>query len=202
MFTTQYIHIPLLFRSGDGWEFAEHISITKDLASDINYFLNLKGADNVAHVRALSFAYPQKSTMEDFADSWRFKVQQIGGTPNNWGKVGVEETNNAPDNDFEFDDDDDDMDEDDLDDYLQMMAESRAATQSSNTAPLFVDNTSKPDEIISPFAEPSTEAVQPLVSGDLELNIENVDKVLDEVRPYLISDGGKSEYNEYYFLFS
>eukprot|EP00956_Cyclotella_meneghiniana_P029719 scaffold72890_cov28-Cyclotella_meneghiniana.AAC.1 len=31
--------------SGDGWEFAEHISITKDLASDINYFLNLKGAD-------------------------------------------------------------------------------------------------------------------------------------------------------------
>eukprot|EP00956_Cyclotella_meneghiniana_P004292 scaffold5287_cov40-Cyclotella_meneghiniana.AAC.1 len=176
--------------SGDGWEFAEHISITKDLASDINHFLNLKGADTVAHIRALSFAYPQKSTMEDFADSWRFKVQQIGITPNNWGKAGVEETNNAPYNDFAFDEDDDDMDEDDLDDYLQMMAESRAATQSSNTAPLFVDNTNKPDEVISPFAEPSTEAVQPLVSGDLELNNENVDRVLDEVRPYLISDGG------------
>ena len=129
--------------------------------------------------------------MEDFADSWRFKVQQIGRTPNNWGKAEVEENNNALDNDFAFDEDDVDMDEDDLDDYLQMMAESRAATQSSNTAPLFVDNTSKPDEVISPFAEPSTEAVQPLVSGDLELNNENVDRVLDEVRPYLISDGGE-----------
>lgn len=172
-------------RSGDGWECVEHISITKDLASDINYFLSQKGSDTVAHIRALSFSYPQKATMEDFANSWRFKVQDAGIVPVNWGKAGVEEANAASES--EFDEDDEDMDEDELDDYLQMMAESRAAT--SNDAPLFVDNTSKSDEVVSPFAESET-SVEPLVQGDLELNDSNVDTVLDEVRPYLISDGG------------
>lgn len=182
----------LIKRSGDGWEFAEHISITRDLASDINFFLNQKGSDTVAYIRALSFSYPQKATMEDFANSWRLKVQDIGRTPIYWGKAGVDEVDTVAKNDYEFDEDDEDMDEDELDDYLQMMAESRAATQTSNDTPLFVDNTSKSDEVISPFAETSAEtSVQPLISGDLELNGENVDKVLEEVRPYLISDGGK-----------
>ena len=131
--------------------------------------------------------------MEDFANSWRFKVQDIGKMPGYWGKAEVEELI-ASENIDEFDEEDEDMDEDELDDYLQMMAESRAATQGTNDEPLFVDNTIKPDEVVSPFAE-STETVQPLVSGDLELNDENVDKVLDEVRPYLISDGGKFKRN-------
>ena len=169
----------------------EHISITRDLASDINYFLNLKGSDAVAHIRALSFSYPQKATMEDFANSWRFKVQDIGKMPGYWGKAGVEDLIGASTDNDEFDEEDEDMDEDELDDYLQMMAESRAATQGTNDVPLFVDNTTKPDEVISPFAESTETSVQTLVLGDLELNDENVDKVLDEVRPYLISDGGE-----------
>ncbi|KAL7529867.1 hypothetical protein ACHAXR_006104 [Thalassiosira sp. AJA248-18] len=109
------------------------------------------------------------------------------------------------------------MDEDDLDDYLQMMAESRAAVSSSSTPapdapPLFQDNTGlsnivslappksandeeeDDDAIISPFdasVDAASAAVQSTFDNEeLELNIENVDKVLDEVRPYLISDGG------------
>ncbi|KAL7449711.1 hypothetical protein ACHAWC_001751 [Mediolabrus comicus] len=90
------------------------------------------------------------------------------------------------------------------------MAESRAAVSSSidAAAPLFVDATSSSSvdsaaaaasdddsNIISPFeSEPSssTPASKNNIEqeGPLELNKENVDKVLDEVRPYLISDGG------------
>jgi len=185
-----------MLSSGDGWEFVEHISITRDLAGDITYFLSTKGSDSVAHIRALSFSYPQKATMEDFANSWRFKVQDVGRDPTNinWGKAYVEDLSATSESDDEFNEDDEDMDEDELDDYLQMMAESRAAIQSSTDIPLFVDNTSKSEGVVSPFAESTSETtpgVEPLISGSLELNTENVDRVLDEVRPYLISDGGK-----------
>ena len=111
---------------------------------------------------------------------------------------------------YEFDDDDEDMDEDELDDYLQMMAESRAAVSSSPvaTAPLFVDTTSSSSvdvaaaatddsTIVSPFESETSTATATTTTtpangeqGPLELTKDNVDKVLDEVRPYLISDGG------------
>ena len=165
--------------------------------------------------------------MEDFANSWRGKVVDAGGTLENgigWGMVPSDyDVNNDNDKDdtlmtdnvrivgdeYEFDDEDD-MDEDDLDDYLQMMAESRAAT-STPPAPLFVDNTglssieslappkdpnAKEEEVVSPFDASVDKAIQSVTSltdddsEALELNPSNVDKVLDEVRPYLISDGG------------
>lgn len=200
-------------------------------------------------MRALSFSYPQKATMEDFASGWRRKVneatrqgeeQMKGNKYNNddhgdddadvfgWGMVPLlkdQDLNGSQarniitvlDDYEDDDDDDDDMDEDDLDDYLQMMAESRAAVSSStyeavsSPPPLFVDNTgltnivslkNKTDEIqdvISPFETTNSVITttkltsSPLTNGEhsfFELGIENVDKVLDEVRPYLISDGG------------
>ena len=169
--------------------------------------------------------------MEDFANSWRAKVYDAGSTLENgigWGMVptDIEDTSTATisndgtntiitvGDDYEFDDDDDeeDMDEDDLDDYLQMMAESRAAVEAKDAPPpLFVDITglasgivslapNKPDEekqeqqseeVISPF-DVGQQSVTSLISEDEELDLtpDNVDKVLDEVRPYLISDGG------------
>ena len=213
-----------------------HVGITKDLGRDISYFLSVKGSEAVAHVRALSFSYPQKATMEDFANGWRQKVYEARMGNNEdfgWGMVpllrdqGVSDSSGSMeinlagndiavvDYDEDDDDDDDDMDEDDLDDYLQMMAESRAAVSSSSSAaanipPLFVDNTgltnivslkNKADEkpgVISPFESTNTAVMQTKQSSSppddgellLELDISNVDKVLDEVRPYLISDGG------------
>ncbi|KAL7515835.1 hypothetical protein ACHAWX_000911 [Stephanocyclus meneghinianus] len=184
--------------SGDGWDYVEHIGVTRDLESDINYFLKLKGSDRVAHIRALSFSYPQKATMDDFANSWRFKVQETGRSVDYWGKVQADQTSGVKElseNDTELDDDDDDMDEDELDDYLQMMAEARSVMQESTDTslpPLFVDN-STTSGVVSPFAQTASETLsQPAVSDDqpLELTSENVDSVLDEVRPYLISDGG------------
>ena len=167
--------------------------------------------------------------MEDFANSWRMKVVDAGGNEDGgWGMVptNVNVNEEAVSNvivvgdEYEFDDEDEDMDEDDLDDYLQMMAESRAAVSSgsssssqSSAPPLFVDNTGlsniqslappKSDteeeegDVISPFDASVDAAIQQVTSltddddeATLELNSNNVDKVLDEVRPYLISDGG------------
>jgi len=215
--------------SGEGWEHVKHVSITRDLSQDISYFQSSqKSKSDVAYLRALSFSYPQKATMEDFANSWRAKVYDAGSTLENgigWGMVptDIEDTSTATisnegtntiitvGDDYEFDDDED-MDEDDLDDYLQMMAESRAAVEAKDAPPpLFVDNTglssgivslapNKPeeekqeqqsDEVISPF-DVGQQSVTSLISEDEELDLtpDNVDKVLDEVRPYLISDGG------------
>ncbi|KAL9182700.1 hypothetical protein ACHAXT_013352 [Thalassiosira profunda] len=215
--------------AGEGWEHVQHVGVTRDLASDISHFLGDKGAAEVAHVRALSFAYPQKATMVDFAAGWKEKVAAAGGAGagEGWGMAGAatggESANEATTTDataegvanvvtvgdeYEFDDDED-MDEDDLDDYLQMMAEARGATSPPPPAPLFVDNTGlsgieslnptkdadeKEKEVISPFesaVDKATVAAESVGAGtELELTTENVDKVLDEVRPYLISDGG------------
>ena len=225
-----------IYRSGEGWEHVQHISITKDLSNDISYFLKQKDPTEVSYIRALSFSYPQKATMEDFANSWRVKVVEAGGNIENggWGMVPTNVNANDEEvasnvivvgDEYEFDDDDEDMDEDDLDDYLQMMAESRAAVSSgslsssqSSAPPLFVDNTGlsnieslappKSDteeeeeeeeegDVISPFDASVDAAIQQVTSltddddeATLELTSNNVDKVLDEVRPYLISDGG------------
>lgn len=200
-----------------------HVGITKDLSRDISYFASQHGTENVAHIRALSFSYPQKATMEEFANGWRLKVIEAKGGGGADDGVGWGMVPSSLDEDDEDEDEDDDMDEDDLDDYLQMMAESRAAVSSSPSSafatastPLFVDNTGlsnivslatkkeMPDAIISPFEAAATDIKSGLPSAiatmtetpslhdgePLELGIENVDKVLDEVRPYLISDGG------------
>lgn len=68
------------------------------------------------------------------------------------------------DDEFEFDDDDE-------------VAQSLGRAQASKTA----------QTVVSPF-----EGTEGSVTGvsQLDFNKENVDKVLEEVRPYLISDGG------------
>lgn len=218
------INLHIHISSGEGWEHVENVGITKDLAKVLDSDETTEQY-NTVYVRALSFTYPQKSTMEDFAEGWRMKVQEAqqrmkmmsndddlvgGGTIATIQRETQQQQMNVitVGDEYEFDEDDEDMDEDELDDYLQMMAESRAAVSSSSSSPLFVDATSSSSidsaaatvsdddsNIISPF-ESETSSSTPASKnnieqeGPLELNKENVDKVLDEVRPYLISDGG------------
>lgn len=76
-----------------------------------------------------------------------------------------------------FDGDDDDDDED-LYDYEGYDVDNNEIEDTEE---------SQPNEISSPFAENNSVSSS---TDDLPFNKENVDKVLDEVRPYLISDGG------------
>ena len=216
-----------------------HVGVTRDLGSDVADF-RMREEEAAAtkaistakkttyHVRALSFSYPQKSVMMDFADTWRTRAQEAREI------IGKDEANEDDYEDDITDDDDEDMDDDDLDDYLQLMAESRAAVSSTSSIPpsppLFVDDTrssgvsgggggsattssttSRDGVVVSPFEkndlrvdhrdyestsehdESAKQSSSPVDAGiplPLELTVENVDAVLDEVRPYLISDGG------------
>lgn len=205
----------------DGWENVIHIGITKDLTTDItNYIKQIlnteEGGRGVSqnqqqqqqyHVRALSFSYPQKNVMEEFANTWRMKVQESKGRSSSL-TIAARTVGEK----YDDEDDDDDLDEDELDDYLQMMAGARAAVSSSSSSltlspPLFVDQTSVTTAaaiadmskvIISPFEGSSSNnsgtTTTTVLNKDkelpLELTLENVDMVLNEVRPYLISDGG------------
>lgn len=57
------------------------------------------------------------------------------------------------------------------------------------------DGTKAAGDVESPFAEvdPDSYVIGPNSSAGIEFTKENVDKVLDEVRPYLIADGGNVE---------
>ena len=215
--------------SDGGWEKVVHIGITKDLSTELTNYIKQKNSNETNedgqkyHVRALSFSYPQKSIMEEIANTWRSKVQVSKKTSSSTSStiaaatmVGDEKNSDNEDDD---DEDDEDMDDDELDDYLQMMAGARAAVSSSATSsttlspPLFVDQSSvmttatgaaaaeTNNVIISPFeggsssnnsgiSTTTTSVMNTNEESPLELTIENVDQVLNEVRPYLISDGG------------
>lgn len=86
-------------------------------------------------------------------------------------------------------DDDDDDDEFEFDD--------------DEPSPLFVDKTSETsieatnneDEVVSPFSDQEKEGIEipeyaSTSETKLSFSLETVDQVLDEIRPYLISDGG------------
>ena len=174
-------------------------SITRDLAADLAHFLSQKGPKEVAHLRALSFSYPQKAVMEDFAAGWRAQVTEAGGSMGDWGAVpkdagGAAEAatimaGDAYRPDEDEDEDEDDGDDDDLDheDYLQMMSQSRPPPPAS-TEPLFTDNTgltgitslARPapeggnakEDIISPFEKAVNAATAAVVSSGDDVPLE------------------------------
>lgn len=169
--------------AGEGWEHCEYVGVTRDLGAALRSHSN-RGSSCVAHIRALSFAYPQRSAMEEFASRWRARAGDEGGKAaavgKDWEADLDEEINNTgisaaevekrallEDMESEYFDEDEDEEFD-----------------------LTMDVVDKPDgeSVISPFAE----GAAPTAGGSdvLVFSRESVDKVLDEVRPYLISDGG------------
>jgi len=179
---------------GEGWEHCEHVGITRDLDAYLRAHLAAHGKKSVAHLRALSFSFPQKGVMEDMAAEWRAKAGEAGGNAPSmaWAddaaaeKAKREELIRIIEETAMYDDEDDD----DEDDYYDEDEDSGSA------ASLFVDKSDQAkdanadaDAVTSPFESDGTKVKG---NGDepLEFNMGNVDKVLDEIRPYLISDGG------------
>lgn len=145
--------------SGEGWEHVQFVSVSNDLEESLQGLLADQGKETVAHVRALSFSFPQSQAMEEVASQWRAQVKEAGGHLKEWN---IEE---------ELEDDDEDW-----------LMETPPPLPSSQT----IDN--NPEGIISPFA--SGGSVEAGHGEQLAFTAENVDKVLNEVRPYLIRDGG------------
>lgn len=104
-----------------------------------------------AHVRALSFAIPSKTAMDDWAKKWRNLADEAGRDA-------------IRPEDYLFDDDDDDKDEEDWD--PGMLAAASAAV-------------AKDGEIISPFdpnANSGDSTTTNSEAGELDLSVANVDK--------------------------
>ena len=160
---------------GDGWEACQHVGITRDLAETLNELTEKYGKEKVAHVRALSFLIPNDSAMQSIASDWRKEALGVKGMTN------FDPILAAMDMEDFLDDDDDDFDDDDDDEYFEMMADAMSASRG-------VEEPQEEEQIVSPFDQPTAYAT---TDGEsLAFNKETVDKVLDEIRPYLISDGG------------
>lgn len=193
---------------GEGWEHCEHVGITRDLDATLQAHVAARGKKSVAHLRALSFSFPQKGVMEDMAAEWRLKAGAAGGNAPSmaWADDGkVDDADNSAadaekarqeeliriiEQSAMYDDEDDDDDDDYYDDEDE---------DSGSAASLFVDKTDQAtaantgtdaDSVTSPFESDGSKVNANGEDKPLEFNMENVDKVLDEIRPYLISDGG------------
>ncbi len=161
-----------------GWENCEHIGVSFDLDADLTQLADAFGPEKVAHIRAMSFVIPSEGAMQSIADDWRTEASKVGGRINFDPIVAAME---MPFDSEAEDDYDDDMDEDDME-FMEMTAEAMAMATGSST----IDE----EGIVSPFEMPQPAAVTTTKEEKISFTKENVDKVLEEVRPYLISDGG------------
>ena len=168
-------------RGSDGWENVLQVGTTMDLAA------SLQDTQDAAHVRVLSFSFPQKDAMEDVAQLWRESMQAATGSVS--GESGASDAAPVDTDDMlrraqmnamtafdEHDDDDDDFD--DEDDIEMMLPPPPSSSKTSSVA--------SEEEVISPFSEGALAGE----NKDLPFTAESVNIVLEEVRPYLIADGG------------
>jgi len=163
-----------------GWEQCEHVGVSIDFEADLTQLAEEFGPEKFAHVRALSFMFPSEGAMQSIADDWRREAIKAGG------KINVDPVSAAMEMPYDVnDDDDDEMDEDDVD-FMEMTAEAMAMATGGGVA----QSEKAGDGVVSPFEMPEAASVSTMAEEKVPFNKENVDKVLDEVRPYLISDGG------------
>ena len=172
------------FQKGtEGWDAVLHVGVSQDLKATLDS-VNVE----YKHVRALSFSFPQPNAMQDVADEWKRKALEAGSEL---------QPNVVDASVFLFGDDDDDDDDDDDEWTIEAVAQAVASVPPSGSSS--TSDAPQTDSVVSPFneessaissSEPQFPRALTLDSAGLEMNEQTVDSVLEEVRPYLISDGG------------
>ncbi|KAL3938858.1 MAG: hypothetical protein SGBAC_006313 [Bacillariaceae sp.] len=182
-------------RGSEGWESCAHVGVSMDLGSTLQEHMN-EHADKVGHVRALTFVIPSQGAMEEISNQWKAQAMQAGGS------VHFDPVLDDLAKSIAFglegeDEDDDDWDEDDDEIFAEMQmagaAMSRASEVMGDSAT--EETPTESGEVVSPFDDAKEEESKPTETqksedGTLVFSKETVDKVLEEVRPYLIADGG------------
>lgn len=172
-------------RGTDGWDTSTYVGVTQDLLSTLQaLYMNDITELKVSHCRILSFTYPQPNAMQEIANQWRqYAVDANAQLEAEWADDVLN---------YLFDNEDDDNDDDD-DFDMEMMGDAMAMAASASST----NNVATQSTIISPFAStlpsPSQDGTGTATSESstlLQFNLETVDSVLNEVRPYLIADGG------------
>jgi hypothetical protein len=170
-------------RGSDGWKDVSFVGTTMDLFAALSDMEDNYDPGSMAYVRALSFSFPKKAAMEDVANRWREFVKEAGGSLQKDADDLLRTAQIEAMKAFAFDDDNDDEDDDDDDndidgDELDIMSAGLSSLQM---------NRENEEAVLSPFANGSTTGTE---KRDLPFTAESVNIILEEVRPYLISDGG------------
>ena len=168
------------------WAVTMHVGCTQDLYSTLLSWESMVGKVN--RIRALSFTSspsPQLAiSMQQMVQDWKQEAQNAGAVFIDW----IDPSPYLNDEDIDEDDDDDDWD---VEMTPQAMATVDGTTMRSG-------DTDTGDVVISPFASTETVDEESRNSEDIDdpadlllpFTVESVDRVLDEVRPYLVADGG------------
>jgi Fe-S cluster biogenesis protein NfuA len=187
-------------RGSEGWQFCQHVGVSMDLETTLNEHFAKYSSDRVAHVRALTFVIPSRGAMQEIADQWKALGTQEGGHVH-FDPVLAALEESVP---FDDDEDEDEWDEED-DEIFADMQMAAAAMSRAREEPAVAATEKEPAvaatekeepaesssaEVVSPFDESKERTNVATADAPLEFTKDTVDKVLEEVRPYLISDGG------------
>ena len=150
--------------------------------------------DLCLHVTAVSFAYPQNSAMEELKSAWLERGGMVGeGGSGKWATT-IEEADPALErikmmraSGYLVSEDDDDDDDEDEDDWSAVIHDQTRETIGEREVE--EDKTSS-GGIESPFAKEEAKEGSNNSGSGLSFTAQNVDEVLNEVRPYLVADGG------------
>lgn len=181
------------------WGKVVYVGCTDDFYNALSAQKNKFGDDVVTHIRAYSFASGStEAQMLAKVEEWTKIAVESGavlsteiwptGSPNVDGmKVDVKDYLFDEDDMDDYDDDDDEWEED-------LIANTAATFQTPKNSEASVVSPFSSEETVSTNTEKEVQktavAKVPKKSKVLHFNAENIDTVLDEIRPYLISDGG------------
>lgn len=176
-------------RGSEGWEFCQHVGVSMDLETTLNEHLKNNSPEKVAHVRALTFVIPSQGAMEEIATQWKTLASEAGGHAN------LDPVLAALEDAIPFDDEDEDDEWDEEDDEvfaeMEMAAAAMSRARDQPATPTDVPSESSDSkDVVSPFDESNKSTKVKSEDAPLKFTRESVDKVLEEVRPYLIADGG------------
>lgn len=204
----------------DGSSTVRYVGRSRDVASALDTRRKIF-PEVVQRVRAQTFAFPRREAMESLCDEWIGSLDyKPEGNDLSSPKARLwqtEATPASPDHEtrkfklrkamadstlFDEDDDDDLFDDEDLDDEdIERMRRERmraAVEQDDWSAEINAQDAevrgASAASVVSPFAADGSAAdADQSAAPQRELTVQAVDQVLDEVRPYLIADGGNIE---------
>jgi Fe-S cluster biogenesis protein NfuA len=181
-------------RGSEGWKCCQHVGVSMDLETTLNEHVAKYSSDRVAHVRALTFVVPSRGAMEEIADQWKALGTQEGGHVH-FDPVLAALEEAVPYDDDEDDDEEWDEEDDQIFEEMQMAANAMSRAREEPEPAVAATEKEQPAvsssaEIVSPFDESKESTNIATAHAPKEFTKEAVDKVLEEVRPYLISDGG------------
>eukprot|EP00611_Tribonema_gayanum_P017870 TRINITY_DN3079_c0_g1_i1.p1 TRINITY_DN3079_c0_g1~~TRINITY_DN3079_c0_g1_i1.p1 ORF type:complete len:484 (+),score=151.68 TRINITY_DN3079_c0_g1_i1:83-1453(+) len=192
------------------------VGMSRNVAISLQCHLQNEGPNKVALARIQSFRYPKRSEMEALREQWLASAEDVpeGNTPGNEWAQTIKDAASAMAAEQRGSYEEmklkmrkaiadtslvDELEAQDLDSETRR-ANLQASVENDDWSAVINQQTAatitpRPEEVATPQQMTTPQELlgtgaEPLECRALDFTIDNVDKVLDEVRPYLIADGG------------